>query len=197
MQIIRLNIRQKISRWFENPLVNLFVFLRIPPSVITSIGLVIAIIAAYFCYIEEFLYAGLLVLLGSLFDLIDGGVARKTCKTSSQGAMLDSVFDRISEIVVLLGLSFYFLNNGDELMVILTFIALSGSIMVSYVRARAESLGVSGTSGLLTRPERIVIIVISLLLGNPSYAIWILAIGTPISAIHRLIASLISMKDKK
>ena len=57
MQIIRLNIRQKISRWFENPLVNLFVFLRIPPSVITSIGLVIAIIAAYFCYIEEFLYA--------------------------------------------------------------------------------------------------------------------------------------------
>ena len=197
MQIIRLNIRQKISRWFENPLVNLFVFLKIPPSVITSIGLVIAIIAAYFCYIEEFLYAGLLVLLGSLFDLIDGGVARKTGKTSSQGAMLDSVFDRISEIVVLLGLSFYFLNNKDELMVILTFIALSGSIMVSYVRARAESLGVSGTSGLLTRPERIVIIVISLLLGNPSYAIWILAIGPPISAIHRLIGSLISMKDKK
>ena len=96
-----------------------------------------------------------------------------------------------------MGLSFYFLNNEDELMVILTFIALSGSIMVSYVRARAESLGVSGTSGLLTRPERIVIIVISLLLSNPSYAIWILAIGTPISAIHRLIASLISMKDKK
>ena len=194
MQIFRLNIRKKLSKWFEEPLVSLLVSLKISPSVITSIGLLVAILAGYFCLLGNFLYAGLLVLFSSLFDLLDGGVARKPGKTSSQGAMLDSVFDRFSEVVVLLGLSVYFINNGENLMIILSFVALSGSLMVSYIRARAESLGVSGTSGLFTRPERVIIVVICLLINLPNFAVWILAIGTPISALHRLIASLISIK---
>tara|TARA_B100001750_G_scaffold234098_1_gene235044 strand:- start:403 stop:999 length:597 start_codon:yes stop_codon:yes gene_type:complete len=194
MQIFRLNIRKKLSKWFEDPLVSLLVSLKISPSVITSIGLLVAILAGYFCLLGNFLYAGLLVLFSSLFDLLDGGVARKTGKTSSQGAMLDSVFDRFSEVLVLLGLSVYFINNGENLMIILSFVALSGSLMVSYIRARAESLGVSGTSGLFTRPERVIIVVICLLINLPNFAVWILAIGTPISALHRLIASLISIK---
>ena len=194
MQIFRLNIRKKLSKWFEDPLVSLLVSLKISPSVITSIGLLVAILAGYFCLLGYFLYAGLLVLFSSLFDLLDGGVARKTGKTSSQGAMLDSVFDRFSEVLVLLGLSVYFINNGENLMIILSFVALSGSLMVSYIRARAESLGVSGTSGLFTRPERVIIVVICLLINLPNFAVWILAIGTPISALHRLIASLISIK---
>ena len=194
MQIFRLNIRKKLSKWCEDPLVSLLVSLKISPSVITSIGLLIAILAGYFCLLGDFLYAGLLVLFSSLFDLLDGGVARKTGKTSSQGAMLDSVFDRFSEVLVLLGLSVYFINNGENLMIILSFVALSGSLMVSYIRARAESLGVSGTSGLFTRPERVIIVVICLLINLPNFAVWILAIGTPISALHRLIASLISIK---
>ena len=194
MQIFRLNIRKKLSKWFEDPLVSLLVSLKISPSVITSIGLLVAILAGYFCLLGNFLYAGLLVLFSSLFDLLDGGVARKTGKTSSQGAMLDSVFDRFSEVLVLLGLSVYFINNGENLMIILSFVALSGSLMVSYIRARAESLGVSGTSGLFTRPERVIIVVICLLINLPNFAVWILAIATPISALHRLIASLISIK---
>lgn len=194
MQIFRLNIRKKLSKWFEDPLVNLLISLKISPSVITSIGLVVAILAGYFCLLGDFLYAGLLVLFSSLFDLLDGGVARKTGKTSSYGAMLDSVFDRFSEVVVLLGLSVYFINNGENLMTILSFVALSGSLMVSYIRARAESLGISGTSGLFTRPERVIIVVICLLFNLPNFAVWILAIGTPISALHRLIDSLISIK---
>ena len=167
MQIFRLNIRKKLSKWFEDPLVSLLVSLKISPSVITSIGLLVAILAGYFCLLGNFLYAGLLVLFSSLFDLLDGGVARKTGKTSSQGAMLDSVFDRFSEVLVLLGLSVYFINNGENLMIILSFVALSGSLMVSYIRARAESLGVSGTSGLFTRPERVIIVVICLLINLP------------------------------
>ena len=194
MQIFRLNIRKKLSKWFEDPLVNLLISLKISPSVITSIGLIVAILAGYFCLLGDFLYAGLLVLFSSLFDLLDGGVARKTGKTSSYGAMLDSVFDRFSEVVVLLGLSVYFINNGENLMTILSFVALSGSLMVSYIRARAESLGISGTSGLFTRPERVIIVVICLLFNLPNFAVWILAIGTPISALHRLIDSLISIK---
>ena len=155
------------------------------------VGLIIAGLAAYFVSQGDFLLGGILVLIASAFDLLDGGIARATGRVSKRGALMDSVFDRVAEVVVLLGFAVYFLSNSDasdrDTGVILAFVAVAGSLLVSYVRARAEGLGVKGTAGFLTRPERVVITVVALVTGFPMVALWILGIGTPLSAAWRFI----------
>jgi CDP-diacylglycerol--glycerol-3-phosphate 3-phosphatidyltransferase len=140
-------------------------------------------------YQGEFFIAGFLVLFSSVFDLLDGGIARATGRVSKRGAMMDSVFDRVSELAVLVGLAMYYTSgsDADHLGVLLAIVAMSGSFMVSYVRARAEGLGVKGTAGFLTRPERVVVMVVCLLLGYPMVSLWILGVGTPLSAIWRFV----------
>ena len=134
-----------------------------------------------------FLLGGVLVPASSAFDLLDGGIARATGRVSKRGALTDSVFDRVAEVVVLLGLAVYFLSGpgASDTGVVLAFVAVAGSLLVSYVRARAEGLGVKGTAGFLTRPERVVIMVVSLVVGEPMAALWILGVGTPLSAAWR------------
>ena len=156
LQSLRYGLRGSITKWFERPAVTFLIALRFTPSIATALGLGIACIAAYFVYQGEFFIAGFLVLFGSVFDLLDGGIARATGRVSKRGAMMDSVFDRVSELTVLAGLAMYYTSgsDADQLGVLLAIVAMSGSLMVSYVRARAEGLGVKGTAGFLTRPER-------------------------------------------
>ena len=189
LQSIRYGLRGSVTKWFERPAVSLLVILKFTPSAATFVGLAIAVIAAYFVSEGEFLIGGILVLVGSAFDLLDGGIARATGSVSKRGALMDSVFDRVSELAVLLGFAMYFVSGADEshLAVFLTFIGMAGSMMVSYVRARAEGLGVKGTAGFMTRPERVAIVVVCLVLGYPMAALWILGIGTPLSAAWRFI----------
>ena len=189
LQSIRYGLRGSVTKWFERPAVSLLVALKFTPSAATFVGLVIAVIAAYFVSEGEFLIGGILVLVGSAFDLLDGGIARATDSVSKRGALMDSVFDRVSELAVLLGFAMYFVSGADEsqLAVLLAFVAMSGSTMVSYVRARAEGLGVKGTAGFMTRPERVAILVVCLVLGYPMAALWILGVGTPLSAAWRFI----------
>ena len=189
LQSIRYGLRGSVTKWFERPAVSLLVILKFTPSAATFVGLAIAVIAAYFVSEGEFLIGGILVLVGSAFDLLDGGIARATGSVSKRGALMDSVFDRVSELAVLLGFAMYFVSGTDEshLAVFLTFIGMAGSMMVSYVRARAEGLGVKGTAGFMTRPERVAIVVVCLVLGYPMAALWILGIGTPLSAAWRFI----------
>jgi len=167
----------------------LLVALKFTPSAATFVGLFIAGIAAYFVSEGEFLLGGVLVLVGSVFDLLDGGIARSTGRVSKRGALMDSVFDRVAEVVVLLGLAIYYLSGAEasDTGVVLAFVAVAGSLMVSYVRARAEGLGVEGRAGFLTRPERVVIMVVALVAGYPMVALWILGVGTPLSAAWRFI----------
>ena len=189
LQSLRYRLRGSVTRWFERPVVSILVALKFTPSVATALGLVIAVIAAYFVYQGEFFIGGVLVLFSSVFDLLDGGIARATGRVSKRGAMMDSVFDRVSELTVLIGLAMYYTSGSDanQLGVLLAFVAMSGSLMVSYVRARAEGLGVKGTAGFLTRPERVVIMVVWLLIGYPMASLWILGVGTPLSAAWRFI----------
>jgi CDP-diacylglycerol--glycerol-3-phosphate 3-phosphatidyltransferase len=151
--------------------------------------LLVALVAAYFVSQGDFLLGGILVLVGAVFDLLDGGIARATNRVSKRGAITDSVFDRVSEIALLIGLGMYFTSgaDADQTAVLLAFVAVGGSLMVSYVRARAEGLGVKGTAGFLTRPERIVITVVGLVLGYPLAVLWILGVGTPLSAAWRFV----------
>ncbi len=189
LQSLRYRLRGSFTRWFERPVVSILVALKFTPSVATALGLVIAVIAAYFVYQGEFFIGGVLVLFSSVFDLLDGGIARATGRVSRRGALMDSVFDRVSELTVLIGLAMYYTSGPDanQWGVLLAFVAMSGSLMVSYVRARAEGLGVKGTAGFLTRPERVVVMVVCLLIGYPMASLWILGVGTPLSAAWRFI----------
>ena len=189
LQSIRYGLRGSVTKWFERPAVSILVALKFTPSVATAVGLGIAVIAAYFVYQGEFFIGGVLVLFSSVFDLLDGGIARATGRVSRRGALMDSVFDRVSELTVLIGLAMYYTSGPDanQLGVLLAFVAMSGSLMISYVRARAEGLGVKGTAGFLTRPERVVIMVVCLLIGYPMASLWILGVGTPLSAAWRFI----------
>ena len=189
LQSLRYRLRGSVTRWFERPAVSILVALKFTPSVATAVGLGIAFIAAYFVYRGEFFIGGVLVLFSSVFDLLDGGIARATGRVSRRGALMDSVFDRVSELTVLIGLAMYYTSGPDanQWGVLLAFVAMSGSLMVSYVRARAEGLGVKGTAGFLTRPERVVVMVVCLLIGYPMASLWILGVGTPLSAAWRFI----------
>lgn len=189
LQTARYALRGAVSNWFERPAVAVLVAMKVNPTMATIIGMVIAVAAGYFVYQGDFVLGGILVLVGATFDMLDGGIARSMNSVSKRGALTDSVFDRVSELAVLAGLGVYYANQTDDstLGVTLAFLASGGSILVSYVRARAEGLGAKGTAGFLTRPERVVITVVGLILGYPLAVLWILGVGTPLSALWRYI----------
>ncbi len=187
LQRLRKSGRAAVAKWFEQPVSGALVAIGINANAVTLIGFLLAVVVAWFAATGQFLVAGIIGIPAALFDMIDGAVARRTGKVSDRGALLDSTFDRLSEAAVLLGLLYFYSTESDfdRTAIILAFLAFVGSIMVSYIRARAEGLGYQGTSGFLTRPERVVIMTVALLVGQPIWALWILAIGTPLSAAYR------------
>ena len=187
LQRLRKSARAAVARWFEEPISATLVAIGFNANAATIAGFLIAVIAAAFAATGQFLIAGLISIPAALFDMIDGAIARRTGKVSDRGALLDSTFDRLSEAALLLGLLIYYsaTDSFRREAIILAFIAFVGSIMVSYIRARAEGLGYKGTSGFLTRPERVVIMTVTLIIGQPIWGLWILAVGTPLSAFYR------------
>ena len=151
-----------------DPLVHLLVRLGVTPNFVTATGLFFNIIAAVIliygainCERGDFSYvgwAGLVILFAGLFDMLDGQVARTGKMSSKYGALFDSVLDRYSELIVLFGICYYLILQGYFFSSIWGFIALIGSIMVSYVRARAEGLGIECKVGFMQRPERVILI---------------------------------------
>jgi CDP-diacylglycerol--glycerol-3-phosphate 3-phosphatidyltransferase len=190
LQRARNVLRSGITCYFEQPLAGGLARLGVSPNVATLLGLLLAGAAAYFAANGRFPLAGLLVFAAALFDLIDGALARRAGLVTKRGAFLDSNADRVSESAVLLGLAVHFVQPGtaDRTATILCFVALAGSLMVSYVRARAEGLGLGGDlkfEGFFTRAERVVIVAVGLATGQPVIALWVLAVGTPLSALQR------------
>lgn len=152
-----------------NPFVKLLIRIGVTPNMVTTIGLLgniaAAVILVYAGYTgspsnmnyELVTWAGGIIILFSLFDMLDGQVARLGNMTSTFGAMYDSVLDRYCELFTLGGISYYLIQTGYIGGALITFIALVGSIMVSYVRARAEGLGLECKIGFMQRPERVVV----------------------------------------
>ncbi len=157
-----------------NPLISLLIKLRVTPNMVTAFGLGINIFATViFIYGAEFSsrsdhtyvgWAGATILIAGLFDMIDGRLARMSNQANPYGALFDSVIDRYSEMIMFLGICYYFVSQDYFLSSIFAFIAMIGSLMVSYTRARAEGLGVECSVGLMQRPERILIIGVSAML---------------------------------
>ncbi len=151
--------------WFLGIVRRVFAVLvrrRVHPNTITTLGFAVTISAGITYFYGHVRWAGFLVLIGGLFDILDGYVARETGLASKFGSFYDSTLDRISEIVVFLGIfSLYGGGHPDfphPWMVYVVALALAGSLMVSYTRARAEALGLDCKVGLMQRPERVVLI---------------------------------------
>ena len=187
LQAVRYALRNAVSRWFEQPAAGLLAAVGFTASRATLAGLLAAGLAAYFASTGRFIPAGALVLVGGVFDLLDGALARRAGAAGRRGALLDSVADRVAECAVLLGLLVYYTLPGSRSQTgaILAFVAFAGSMLVSYVRARAEGLGLKGTAGFLTRAERVIVTAGALLAGYPMAALWILGVGAPLSALYR------------
>lgn len=163
---------------------------RIPVTAnqVTVAGFLINVVAAVLVYREAFIAGGLVFLLGSILDIFDGAIARARGEAGPRGAIIDSVLDRFSEAIMFVALALVFAREGNEVAVAAVIIALASSLLTSYLRAKAESLGLDGTHGLMARAERVVLIAAALLfapLGALPWGIILLAILSTITVLQR------------
>jgi len=190
-------VRQKVVEVFLKaiePIARLLVKLRIHPHVVTTAGLLISLIAANFYRLGLFILAGLFLALAGICDVLDGCLARESDKVSKYGALIDSTIDRYSEVFIFLGLVAYYRERSSYLVFVI-ILAIAGSMIVSYTRARAEGLGIQCKIGIMQRQERIVALVVGTFLaaiphiGNyfMIFTIWFVAIMTNITVIQRII----------
>jgi len=145
---------------------RVLVKLGFSPSGLTVIGVLIACVAAALISQGMLAIGGIVMLIAGIFDMFDGAVARMTDRATKFGALFDSVMDRVSEAVVLLGLLWFYLEDGEQLGAVLVYVAIVGSTLVSYVRARAEGLGIECKGGLMQRPERVATLGVGIIVGQ-------------------------------
>jgi len=204
--------RGLIPLWLENgfralldPLINVFVRMNINPNFFTVLGLVITSMGTVVLFINPawLHWTGVLILLGGMCDMIDGKLARTSGRTTKFGALFDSSLDRYSEVIMFFGIAAYYVRHDSYLLSVMTFVALGGSTMVSYVRARAEGLGFEAKVGWMQRAERVLLIGAAAMFNfnlfpiasfaGPVHqvtlldlAIWLVAIFSNITALQRL-----------
>jgi CDP-diacylglycerol--glycerol-3-phosphate 3-phosphatidyltransferase len=145
------------------PLAEALARTRVTPNRLTIAGLVLNIATTPFIVTGHFIVASIVMLVGGIFDMLDGAVARVSGSVTPFGAFLDSTTDRLAEAFVLGALGVYFARQDQYILLAATFVVLVGSFLVSYTRARAEAIGVECTVGLASRPERIVLLVVGML----------------------------------
>src|SRR4051812_21737678 len=186
----------RASRVLLHGIVRGLALTRISPNVLTFLGLVINVIAAMFFgyargedHWKFFLYAGLTIIGAGVFDMVDGRVARVTNQVTVFGAFFDSVIDRYSDVALFFGLLVYYARANRFFYIGLVAFVMVSSVMVSYTRARAESLIGTCKVGFMERPERIVLIIIGALFekfGAMAPVLWVLAVISTITVIHRI-----------
>jgi len=169
------------------PIVGALVAIGVTPVMLTTAGFAGNALAAVLIARGGLVAGGAVVLVASALDMFDGAVARATRRASRFGALFDSVLDRASEAVVLFGIAVYAIDRGSREQALLAFAAVVGSLLVSYVRARAEGLGATLTDGLFRRQERVVLTALGLMLGLLRPALWMLAVLSLLTAAQRLV----------
>lgn len=186
---------QQVIYKIINPLIKGMIKIGVTPNLVTTAGFIGNIIAAAFfivasqmsdfcCQVTYVGWGGFIIIASGLFDMMDGRLARMGNMSSSFGAMWDSTLDRYSELVSLFGIVLVFLENeGWFWMGVVTFAAMVGSVMVSYVRARAEGLGLECKVGFMQRPERVVVTALTAVLTGVTGSLWWLAGGMILIAV--------------
>lgn len=178
---------RKIFQKLINGIASFLLKLGLTPNAVTIIGCLGTLTAAVFIARGSLTWGGILVFFWVVFDAFDGSMARLSGKVSNFGAFLDSTLDRYAELFILGGLMYYFMQQQQPVFVMLTFAAAGGSLMVSYTRARAQSLGYEAKIGILSRVERFIVLIPCLLFHVPLAAVIILAVFTNITAIQRML----------
>jgi len=178
-------LRANLALRITNPVIGILGKSGIKPDALTFTGLAINIGAAYVIATGHFPLGGILILVAGLFDLLDGALARFARKTTKFGAILDSAVDRISEAAIFCGLLVWYMPGRSEILLI--FAVLIGSFLVSYIRARAEGLGLECKGGLFTRAERVIVLAVGLLVNQVIIALWILVVFVYITVVQRLV----------
>ncbi len=171
---------------------RVFVKLGFSPSGLTVVGVLLAAVAAGLISQGMLAAGGIMVLIAGVFDMFDGAVARMTDRATKFGAFFDSVMDRVSEAIVLLGLLWFYIEDGEQLGAMLVYVAIVGSTMVSYARARAEGLGIECKGGLMQRPERVASLGIGIIVGQwwePAVLIvlGVIAVLTVVTTVQRVV----------
>lgn len=171
-----------------DPIVTVLAHWKLSPDMLTILGMLAHFILAALIALGEVRWAGVGLILIAPLDALDGSLARKLGrKQGGFGAFLDSTLDRLAEIILYGGfIYYYYYVTEDPRMLAIAYLAVSGSLMVSYARARAETLGFDCKVGIFSRVERYVVLIVFLLLNLPDYALVILAIGTYFTLAHRI-----------
>ena len=187
----REQIRESILRYVELPGARLLRALKLTPNAVTLISFAITVASAYLVGSGWLVAGGIVFLLGSGLDLMDGALARLTRTASPFGALLDSVFDRLGEAALFVGLAFYVIRGGASesflpIFIITLFLALIFSQGVSYLRARGEGLGVFTRAGVMTRTERVILLGIGLLIDQIFWVLLLIAVVSCFTLFQRM-----------
>jgi phosphatidylglycerophosphate synthase len=175
----------RLGHFFDTPLG--FIAKRIPfsPNVLSVTGFLFTIAAA-FVIPRHIVIGGILIMIGGIFDMLDGMVARTTGRATKFGAFLDSVLDRYSDAFLFLSIAWYLAAHGDHTGSFLSIGTLVGAFLISYARARAEGLGESCHTGIMERPERIILLIVATLTGRLVPVLWIMLILTHVTVVQRI-----------
>ena len=183
-----------------NAMVRALVSAGVRPNILTAIGVSINVGCGVLFGLGEFFWAGIVLIVANLFDMLDGNVARQTGNVTKFGGFLDSSLDRLSDMVAFLGIIMFYAGNSPQhslLNVFLAGVGMMASVMVSYTTARSEGFGVKANVGFLQRPERIVLLIIGalstwdwnsdfFLFNRMPQVLWVLAVGSVWTLIHRM-----------
>lgn len=175
------------TAFIVNPIVAFLARYRFSPDALTVAGMAAHFFFAWLIATGQMRWAAVAIFFIAPLDALDGALARELGrKQGGFGAFLDSTLDRLAEIILFGGFIFYFVEQENTLMLAIAYIAITGSLMVSYTRARAEALGLSGKVGILSRVERYAVMTIFLVLNLPQVAVAILAVFTYITVFQRM-----------
>lgn len=182
-------LSSKIGHRLDRYLIKVFRFLfdkKVNPNLLTLLGLLVTFVGALLFAINRQRLAGLCLLTAGLFDMLDGAVARNCHRTTRFGSFLDSVIDRYSDMIFLTGIIIYFSYQKEISYIIVSCLALIGTILVSYSRAKAETLHLKCNVGLMERPERIILLTLGILAGQVKLTLIVLAILTHFTVLQRI-----------
>ena len=187
---------RKVFKGIVERVASLFMRAGLSANALTLIGCLLNVGVGVIIATGNLSWGGLALLLASAFDGLDGTLARLTGKATKFGAFLDSVLDRVSESAIFLGLAWYYMGQPGLVEEMLAYVSIVGSLLVSYTRARAEGVGVECKVGLFTRVERCAILIAGLVLKLTTPMLWLMAIGTVLTAIHRILHVYQQAKDQ-
>ncbi|MBI4299801.1 MAG: CDP-alcohol phosphatidyltransferase family protein [Chloroflexi bacterium] len=173
-------------RWLT-PVGRVLAGAGITPNTLTILGFIANVGAAAVLGLGHFLGGGLLVLFSGAFDMLDGAVARASGRVTRFGGFLDSTLDRLSEAAILFGLFIWYARRDSLQELVLIYLTLVGSLLVSYTRARAEGLGLECKVGILTRAERVILLAAGLIFGFALPVLWVLAVLTNFTVVQRIL----------